>query len=119
MATPVYNAAWRNSGGYSHPGGYEGRGYGGRGYGHGRTWGIVTGNGSMLGGNTPPYLGGGQPPSEDSGTWFGDGTPVYRTVPPPTTTSTAMTTPSTTASDPTAPPPAPQPGQMAIIVPRS
>jgi hypothetical protein len=110
MATPVYNAAWRNRGGYGHRGGFGGRG---------RTWGIVTGNGSVLGGNTPPYLGGGQPSSEDSRSLFGDGTPVYRTAPPSATTSTAKMTPGTTASATTAQPPAPQPGQVAIVVPRS
>ena len=110
MATPAYNAAWRNRGGYGHRGGGGGRG---------RTWGIVTGNGSMLGGNTPQYLGERQPPLEDSGSIFGDGTPVYRSAPSSVTPQTAMTTPSTTASEPTAPPSAPQPGQMAIIVPRS
>ena len=111
MATPAYNAAWRNRGGYGPRGGYGSRG---------RTWGIVTGNGSMLGGNTPQYLGAGQPTSEGSGSFFGDGTPVYRTAPSTaTTTTTTATTPSTTASDATAQPPAPQPGQMAIVVPRS
>ena len=110
MATPVYNAAWRNQGGYGHRGGWGSRG---------RTWGIVTGNGSMLGGNTPQYLGGRQPTSEDSGSFFGDGTPVYRTAPSTGMTSTAATTPSTATSDATVRPPAPQPGQMAIIVPRS
>ena len=110
MATPAYNAAWRNRGGYGHRGGFGGRG---------RTWGIVTGNGSMLGGNTPHYLGAGQPTSEDSGSFFGDGTPVYRTAPPSATTSTAMTTPSSTANAATAQPPVPQPGQVAIVVPRS
>jgi hypothetical protein len=104
MATPVYNAAWRNRGGHGHRGGHGARG---------RTWGIVTSSGSMLGGHTPQYLGAGQPTSEDSGSFFGDGTPVYRTAP------SAVTTPSTTASDATAQPPAPQPGQMAIVVPRS
>jgi len=110
MATPAYNAAWRNRGGYGQRGGFGDRG---------RTWGIVTGNGSMLGGNTPSYLGGGQPTSEDSRPFFGDGTPVYRTAPPSATTSTAMTTPSSTANAATANAPAPQPGQVAIIVPRS
>jgi len=104
MATPVYNAAWRNRGGQGHRGRHGARG---------RTWGIVTSGGSMLGGNTPQYLGAGQPTSEDSGSFFGDGTPVYRTAP------STVTTPSTTASDATAQPPAPQPGQMAIVVPRS
>ena len=109
MATPAYNAAWRNRGGSGRRGGRGARG---------RTWGIATGNGSMLGGNTPKYLGAGQPTSEDSGSFFGDGTPVYRTA-PSGMTSTAMTTPSMTASTATASPPAPQPGQMAIVVPRS
>jgi hypothetical protein len=110
MATPAYNAAWRNRGGYGHRGRFGGRG---------RIWGIVTGNGSMLGGNTPHYLGAGQPTSEDSGSFFGDGTPVYRTAPPTATTPNAATAPSTTASTATVSPPAPQPGQVAIIVPRS
>jgi hypothetical protein len=110
MATPAYNAAWRNRGGYGHRGRFGGRG---------RTWGIVTGNGSMLGGNTPHYLGAGQPTSEDSGSFFGDGTPVYRTAPSTATTPNAVTPPSSTASTATAQPPAPQPGQVAIIVPRS
>ena len=110
MATPAYNAAWRNRGGYGHRGRFGGRG---------RIWEIVTGNGSMLGGNTPQYLGAGQPTSEDSGSFFGDGTPVYRTAPPSVTTSTAITTPGSTADAATAQAPAPQPGQMAIVVPRS
>lgn len=110
MATPAYNAAWRNRGGYGQRAGYGGRR---------RTWGIVTGNGSMLGGNTPQYLGAGQPTSEDSGAFFGDGTPVYRTAPSSATTSMAMTAPSSTANATTAQPPVPQPGQMAIVVPRS
>jgi hypothetical protein len=110
MATPVYNGPWSYSGGgYSHR----------RGYGSGRTWGIVTGGGSMLGGNTPQYLGAGQPTSEDSGSLFGDGTPVYRPAPSTGTTPQVATAPSTTSSDPTAQPSVPQPGQMAIVVRRS
>ena len=97
MATPVYNAARRN------------RGYGSR----GRTWGIVTGNGSMLGGNTPQYLGAEQPASEESRSISGNGTPVYRSAP------STGTTPSVTPSAATAPQPAQQPGQVAIVVPRS
>jgi hypothetical protein len=97
MATPVYNAAWRNRGG-----GYRGR-----------TWGIVIGNGSMLGGNTPQYLGTGQPAAEDAGWLSGNGTPIYRSAP------SMVTTPSVTPSAATAPQPAPQPGQVAIVVPRS
>lgn len=110
MATPVYNAAWRSGGGYGQRGGWGSRG---------RTWGIVTGNGSMLGGNTPEYLGGGQPASEEAG-FFGNGTPVYRSGPSTTITpNAAATTPGMTASEGTTQPPAPQPGQMAIIVPRT
>ena len=97
MATPVYNAGWRNRGG-----GYRGR-----------RWGVVIGNGSMLGGNTPQYLGAGQPVAEDAGWFSGNGTPVYRSAP-----ATGMTS-SVTPSAATAPPPAPQPGQVAIVVPRS
>ena len=96
MATPVYNAARRNFG------------YGSR----GRTWGIVIGNGSMLGGNTPQYLGAGQPVAEDSGSFFGNGTPVYRSAP------STGTTPSVASRVATVPQPAPQPGQVAIVVPR-
>jgi hypothetical protein len=107
MATPAYNAAWRNQGGFRHRGGWGSRG---------RTWGIVTGHGSMLGGNTPQYLGAGQPTPEDTGSFFGaDGTPIYRSAPAPL----ATTAPSTTPSDATAPPSDPQPGQMAIVVRRS
>jgi hypothetical protein len=73
----------------------------------------------MLGGNTPHYLGAGQPAFEDSGSFLGDGTPVYRTAPPTVASSMPTRTPSTTASDTLTQPPAPQPGQMAIIVPRS
>jgi hypothetical protein len=111
MATPVYNPAPAYGGGNGRPGGY-GHGRPG-GYGHGRTWGVVTGGGSMLGGNTPQYLGGGQPAAEDAGSWFGDSTPVYRAAPSTTTT------PSVTPSAATAPQPGPQPGQVAIVVPRS
>lgn len=81
----------------------------------------------MFGGNTPTYLGAGEPASEDDGALIGDGTPVYRTPP----SKAAGTTPSTTPSDPTAPQPttamAPQPATVAapasttaaIVVPRS
>ena len=106
MASPVYNtAAFRRH-----------HGFGGH---RRRRWGLAFGRGSMFGGNTPTYLGAGQPTSEDSGSFFGDGTPVYRTAPSTATTSTAMTTPSSTANATTAQPPAPQPGQVAIVVPRS
>lgn len=105
MATPVYNAAWRNPGGYRQGGG--------------RSWGIVTGTGSMLGGNTPQYHGAGQPAAEDSGSLFGAGTPVYRPAPASTTAPHAVTVPSTAPSDATAQPSGPQPGPMAIVVRRS
>jgi hypothetical protein len=114
MASPVYNtAAFRRH-----------RGFGGH---RRRRWGLAFGRGSMFGGNTPPYLGAGQPTSEDDGELIGDRTPVYRT--PPSTT--AATTPSTTPSGPTAPQPptiagpqsatvaVPQSTTTAIVVPRS
>ena len=108
MATPIYNAAR----------GYRGHQYGGgRNYGRGRIWAWFMGSNSMLGSNTPQYLGTGQP-VKDSDSLFGDGTPVYRTVPSTSTTATAETAPCMTASDTTPQPPAPQPGQMAIVVPR-
>jgi hypothetical protein len=105
MASPTYNAAnWRRR-----------RGFGG----HHRHWGIAFGSGAMLGGNTPQYLGAGQPEPESRGTLFGDGTPVYLTSP----TTTATTAPSTTASNATMTQPATaaaaQPATTAIVVPRS
>ena len=105
MASPTYNTA-----------GYRGRRTFG---GHHRQWGISFGSGSMLGGNTPQYLGSGQPELESSGSLFGDGTPVYLT--PPTKTATA--TPSTATSNATAPQPATaaaaQPATVAVVVPSS
>ena len=72
----------------------------------------------MLGGNTPQYLGSGQPELESGGSLFGDGTPVYLTAP----TTTATTAPSTTTSSATAPQPATaaatQPATVAVVVPR-
>ena len=105
MASPTYNTAnWRRR-----------RDFGG----HHRQWGIVFGSGAMLGGNTPPYLGSGQPEPESGGSLFGDGTPVYLT--PPTKTATA--TPSTATSNATAPQPATaaaaQPATVAVVVPSS
>ena len=104
MASPTYNTA-----------GYRGRHtFGGR---H-RQWGISFGSGSMLGGNTPQYLGSGQPELESGGALFGNGTPVYLT--PPTKMATAA--PSTTTNDTMAPQPAtvaaPQPATVAVVVPR-
>jgi len=114
MASPVYNtAAFRRH----HTSGGHRR----------RRWGLAFGKGSMFGGNTPTYLGAGQPTSEDDGELIGDGTPVYRKPPP----KAAATPPSTTPSDPTAPQPAtvaaPQPATVAappstttaIVAPRS
>ena len=108
MATPAYNAAWRSRAGYGQHTGYGSRS---------RTWGIVAGNGSMLGGNTPQYLGGGQPAAEDSGSIFGNGTPDYRSAPTPATSSTV--TPQSTAASDAPQPPGPQPGQVVVVVPRS
>jgi len=97
MASPVYNtAAYRR-----------------RHYGSGRWWDVVTGGGSMLGGNTPEYLGAGQPAIEDSGWLFGDGTPIYQSAPDSTTS------PSVMPSAATAPLSDPLSGQIAIVVPRS
>ena len=114
MASPVYNtAAFRR---HHTPGGHRRR-----------RWALAFGSGSMFGGNTPTYLGAGQPTSEDDGALIGDGTPVYRTPP----SKPAATTPSTTPSGPTAPPPptaaapppatvaAPPSATMAIVAPRS
>jgi|SRR5438477_12101425 hypothetical protein len=105
MASPTYNNAnWRRR-----------RTFGG---GHHRQWGIAFGRGAMLGGNTPQYLGSGQPELESGGSLFGDGTPVYLTAP----TTTATTAPSTTTSSATAPQPATaaatQPATVAVVVPR-
>ena len=104
MASPTYNTA-----GYRRH-----RTFGG----HHRQWGIAFGSGSMLGGNTPLYLGSGQPEPESGGSLIGDGTPVYLTPP----TKTAATAPSTTTSNATAPQPvtaaATQPATVAVVVPR-
>ncbi|TMQ20524.1 MAG: hypothetical protein E6J91_03675 [Deltaproteobacteria bacterium] len=105
MASPTYNNAnWRRR-----------RTFGG---GHHRQWGIAFGRGAMLGGNTPQYLGSGQPELESGGSLFGDGTPVYLTAP----TTTATTAPSTTTSSATAPQPATaaatQPATVAVVVHR-
>src|SRR5579859_7910002 len=101
MASPTYNtASWRGR-----------RTFGG----HHRQWGIAFGSGAMLGGNTPPYLGQGQPEPESGGSRFGDGTPVYLTAP----TTNATTAPSTTTSNATTPPPttaAATPPATAVVV---
>jgi hypothetical protein len=108
MTTPVYNGAGRSGLGGNSPRG---------GSGSGRTWGVITGIGSLFGGNTPQYQGAGQPAPEGSGGgwFFGDGTPVYRTA---SSMGTAPT-PGVTPSAATASQPVPQPGQVAIVVPRS
>lgn len=102
--TPVYNLAGGNPG----PGGPRRKG------------GIFGGSGSMLGGNTPSYLGAGQPVLSGAGSWLGswfsDGTPVYRTAPSKAMTSSE--TPSETSCAITTQLPMPQPGQVAIVVPR-
>jgi hypothetical protein len=68
----------------------------------------------MLGGNTPQYFGAAQPAAERGGAWFGDDTPVYLACPSP------MTMPqSATSSGAMALQAEPQPGQLAIVVPRS
>src|SRR5215468_9088388 len=110
MASPVYNtAAFRR---HHTPGGHRRR-----------RWGLAFGSGSMFGGNTPTYLGAGQPTSEDDGALIGDGTPVYRTPP----SNAAATTPSGSTAPPpptsAAPPPAtaaaPPSATTAIVAPRS
>ncbi len=115
MASPVYNtAAFR-------------RGHGRGGHSRRRRWRLAFGSGSMFGGNTPTYLGAGQPTSEDDGALIGDGTPVYRTPPPKTAATISSTTPSSPTAPPpptaAAPPPAtvavPPPATTAIVVPRS
>jgi hypothetical protein len=115
MSSPVYNTAVFRRG---HFGG------GGR---RRRGWRGIIGMGSTRGGNTPAYLGAGQPAIEDDGELTDDGTPAYLTAPP----KAAATTPSTTPSGPTSPQPvmvmAPQPttaatqqpATTAIVVPRS
>jgi hypothetical protein len=104
MATPVYNLAGSTPG----SGGTR------------RTGGLFGGSGSMFGGITPSYLGAGQPALEGPGSWlrswFSDGTPVYRAVPSKAVTSSE--TPSETPCATTTQLPMPQPGQVAIVVPR-
>jgi len=87
----------------------------------------MLGKGSVLGGNTPPYLGAGQPVAEDDGALINDGTPAYLTPPSKAAAMIPSTTPSgTMIPQPrtvVAPQPAtaatPQPGTTAIVVPRS
>src|SRR5690349_7005783 len=95
MASPVYNTVAfrrrRTWGGGRHFGGSQRR-----------WWGITLGSGAILGGNTPQYLGVGQPTPEDRGEPVKDGTPAYLTP----RSTTAATTPSMTPSGSTAPQPA-------------
>jgi hypothetical protein len=73
--------------------------------GRSRHWGVVGGTGSWFGGCTPPYLGAGQAEADSDGS-LGRGAPAYLAAPPPTnlTQDAAM---------------APQPKQVAIVVPRT
>jgi hypothetical protein len=106
MATPTYHTGWGpHRGGFGH--------HGGSGFGRGGTY--NPGRGLILSGNTPSYFGSGQPVSDSptSGWFSGNSTPVYLAVP------SMGTPPSTPPSAATAQPPAPQPGQVAIVVPRS
>lgn len=115
MASPNYNTpVFRR-----HHGGFGGH--------RRRWWHVVLGKGSQRGGNTPPYIGGGQPLVEEDGELLGKGTPVYLEAP----TSPAAATPSTTPSDtmiqgpvtnaaaPSTTTATPQPAPAPIVVPRS
>jgi len=92
-----------------------------------RWWSVVLGKGSIRGGNTPPYLGAGQPVAEDDGELICDGTPAYLTPPSKAAAMRPSTTPSeTTIPQPVtvvAPQPAtavmPQPATTAVVAPRS
>ena len=77
---------------------------GGRG-GRSRHWGVVGGTGSWFGGSTPLYLGAGQPAPDSDGS-TGSGTPDYLDAPPLTNVTQDAAT-------------APQPKQVAIVVPRT
>jgi hypothetical protein len=87
----------------------------------------MLGKGSIRGGNTPPYLGAGQPAPEDDGKLINDRTPAYLTAPSKAVAMIPSTTPSdTTIPQPdmvAAPQPAtaatPQPGTTAVVAPRS
>ena len=77
---------------------------GGRGR-HPRRWGVVGGTGSWFGDCTPTYHGSGQPEADSDGS-LGSGTPAYLAAPPPTNVTQDAAT-------------APQPKQVAIVVPRT
>jgi hypothetical protein len=103
MATPVYYSGWG-----PHPAAIRQQG------------GLLRG-GLILSGNTPVYFGTGQPASGAPG-WFSgwfsnNGTPVYLTS--PATGKPSRKPLGATPNAATAPTPAPQPGQVAIVVPRS
>jgi hypothetical protein len=72
--------------------------------GHARSAPVADRVGSWFGGTTPLYLGSGQPAPDRDGS-IGGGTPAYVTAPPPPTPQDAAT--------------APQPKQVAIVVPRT
>jgi hypothetical protein len=89
---------------------YSGKGYR-RGWGHGRHWGHPPGPtdngwldrvGSWFGGNTPQYVGAGQPASGTDGS----GTPVYQPAPPKAATADVVVT-------------TPQAVSPVIVVPRT
>jgi hypothetical protein len=114
MSSPVYNTAvFRRHG----PFGTK----------HRRRWRVMLGKGSIRGGNTPPYLGAGQPTSEDDGELINDGTPAYLTPPSKAAAITPSTTPSgpmipqstTVAAVQSATTVSPQPATTAVVVPRS
>ena len=105
MSSPVYNTAvFRRNG----PAGGKRR----------RSWRVVIGQGLIRGGNTPSYLGAGQPTCEDDSALINDGTPAYLTPPSKTAAMLPSTTPSgTMISQPTTAA-APQPATTAVA-PRS
>jgi hypothetical protein len=114
MSSPVYNTAVFRRHGH----------FGGR---RRRSWHVMLGKGSIRGGNTPPYLGAGQPTSEDDGALINNGTPAYLTPPSKAAAMLPSTTPSgTMISQPVtvaAPQPTtavmPQSATTAVVVPRS
>lgn len=93
MATPIYNTSANWAGGR-----HWGRSSGRRG-------GVVDRVGSWFGGGTPQYDGSGQPAPDSDGS-LGSGTPAYMAAPP----QMGVTQDAATA---------PQPNQVAIVVPRT
>lgn len=113
MSSPVYNTAVFRRGTF---GGLRRR-----------RWRIVLDRGSIRGGNTPTYLGAGQPVAEDDGALINEGTPAYLTP----RSKAAVMLPSTTPSETMIPQPVtvvapqpatavmPQPATTAVVDPRS